>query len=84
MEVHSQWTVFSKTEGSNGKTVFFYLVVKRSVGSFFDRRLFLFIANLNHHAGVNVFPHKLSGFCDIDGNLQDKLQEFLKFQRKLF
>lgn len=49
-----------------------YLVVERSVGPLLDARLFLFIANLNHHAGINVVPNKLPGFRYIDGNLRDK------------
>lgn len=47
----------------------FYLVVKGSVGRFLHRRLFLLIAHLDHHAGVDVFSHQLSGLCDVNGNL---------------
>lgn len=47
-----------------------YLIIKGSIGSFFDRRLLLLVSDLNHHTGVDVLPHQLSGFCDVDGDLQ--------------
>lgn len=51
-----------------------YLIVKRSVGPFFNRSLFLLISDLNNHAGVNVFPNQLPGFCDVNGNLWNKVK----------
>lgn len=51
-----------------------YLIVKRSIGPFFNRGLFLLISDLNNHAGVNVFPHQLPGFCDVDGDLWNKVK----------
>lgn len=47
-----------------------YLIVKRSVGPFFDRSLFLLVSDLNNHAGVDVFPNQLPGFCDVNGDLE--------------
>lgn len=49
----------------------FYLVVKGSIGPFFDRSLFLLISDLNNHTGVDVFSHQLSGLGDVNGNLWD-------------
>lgn len=46
------------------------LIVKGSVGSFFDWSLFLLITDLNHHTGVDVFSHQLPGLCDVNGNLR--------------
>lgn len=51
-----------------------YLIVKRGIGPLFNRSLFLFISDLNNHAGVNVFPNQLSGFCDVNGNLENKVR----------
>lgn len=51
-----------------------YLIVKRSVGPLFDWTLFLLISNLNNHAGVDVFPNQLPGFCDVNGNLWNKVK----------
>lgn len=48
-----------------------YLVVKGSIGPFFDRSLFLLISDLNNHTGVDVFSHQLSGLGDVNGNLWD-------------
>lgn len=51
-----------------------YLIVKRSVGPLFDWSLFLLISDLNNHAGVDVFPNQLPGFCDVNGNLWNKVK----------
>lgn len=47
------------------------LIVERSVGSFFDGRLFLLVTDLNHHTGVDVFPHQLPRLRDVNSNLRD-------------
>lgn len=49
--------------------IWLYLIVKGSVGPFFDRSVFLLISKLNNHAGVDVISYQLPGFCDVDGNL---------------
>lgn len=51
-----------------------YLIVKRSVGPLFDGSLLLLIPDLDNHAGVNVLPHQLPGFCDVNGNLWNKVE----------
>lgn len=51
-----------------------YLIVKRSVGALFNWSLLLLISDLHNHAGVNVFPNQLPGFCDVNGNLWNKVK----------
>lgn len=57
----------------------FYLVVKGSVGRFLHRRLFLLIADLDHHAGVDVFSHQLPALRDVNGNLSARAKLQLIF-----
>lgn len=49
-----------------------YLVVKRSVGSLLDGRLFFLVTNLDHDTGVDVLTHQLPGLGDVDGDLQEQ------------
>lgn len=51
-----------------------YLIIKRSVCPLFNGGLFLLISDLDNHAGVNVFPNQLPGFCDVNGNLWNKVK----------
>lgn len=49
-----------------------YLVVKRSVGSLLDGRLFFLVTDLDHDTGVDVLTHQLPGLGDVDGDLQEQ------------
>lgn len=66
---NESWTNTKRTERLNPEFLQFNLIVKRSVGPLFDGSLLLLIPDLDHHAGVDVLPHQLPGFCDVDGNL---------------
>lgn len=52
-----------------------YLVVKGRVGRFLHRRLLLLVSDLDHHAGVDVFSHQLSGLRDVNGNLLVRVKD---------
>lgn len=57
----------------------FYLVVKRSVGRFLHRRLFLLVSDLDHHAGVDVFSHQLPALRHVNGNLSARAKRRVIF-----